>query len=271
MDKLFFFIHIPKAAGMTFRAIMRRNFHPRYKEFSADFLEASVPVESLRASLKLGTMMRAASSHRFTADLPYELDNLNIIGIAFIRNPVERFISSYYYKKKIPVYGEDRKSESLEDFVAWIEKEDESCIHKNYQSRNLSISVEALKEQLSAGKLHLFPLDRYDEALIALKNLYPEDFKDVSYSRRNVNADKPETTSDSLRARIAEVETEDQIRYELANHHLNSVLEQTFEEGVLIEQLRRHKRKCKTRSMFIDPLVFLSEKVHQQLGAFKLG
>ena len=270
MDNFFFFIHVPKAAGVTFRAILKRNFGHIHKAFGGHFGEGPISVETLRNSLKQGSFMRAASSHRFTADLPYELENLNIVGISFLRNPVDRFISNYYYVKKLPVKNKITTSQSLEEFVAYLEANPNVYSDQNLQSKTMLLPYDALAERLQQGQLHMFPVDRYDHALMVLQKLYPNEFRDVSYKSRNVNKAKPDTTPDSLRKRIEKLETKDLKLYQLANEYLDQSIEEHFQAGELETYLKRHQRNCKIRSLFLDFCVTFAEKVHFKVRSIKL-
>ncbi|MDA9764137.1 MAG: sulfotransferase family 2 domain-containing protein [Opitutales bacterium] len=262
MDNFFFFIHVPKAAGITFRTIMKRNFRRQHRDFAADFYEDAISAETIRFALKQGSGLRAASSHRFTADLPYDLQNLNIVGISFLRNPVDRFISNYYYVKKLPIKNEITNSNSLEEFVASIEANPNTYKDQNLQSKTLKLSYDSLAEKLQTGQLHLFPVDKYDHSLILLQKRYPLDFRDVSYKRRNVNKSKPDTTPEDLRARIANLENIDLKLYELSKEYLDTSLKNDFQEGEIETYFKRNRRNCKIRSLFLDFCVTFSEKVH---------
>ncbi len=47
MDNFFFFIHVPKAAGITFSAIMKRNFRRQHKDFPGHLYEDSISAETI--------------------------------------------------------------------------------------------------------------------------------------------------------------------------------------------------------------------------------
>jgi len=52
MDNFFFFIHVPKAAGITFRTIMKRNFRRQHRDFAADFYEDAISAETISLRFK---------------------------------------------------------------------------------------------------------------------------------------------------------------------------------------------------------------------------
>ncbi len=270
MDNFFFFIHVPKAAGITFRAILKRNFKHTHKDFAGHLGEGPISVKTLHSSLKQGSSMRAASSHRFTADLPYELENLHTVGISFLRDPVGRFISNYYYVKKLPIENRITTSPSLEDFVAYLEANPNVHPDQNLQSKTLKLPYETLAERLKQGQLHMFPVDRYDHSLMVLQKLYPNEFRDVSYKSRNVNKAKPDTTPDILRKRIEHLEIEDLKLYRLANDYLDQSIEDHFQGDELEAYLKRHRRNCIIRSLFLDFFVTFTKKVHLGFRSIQL-
>lgn len=162
------------------------------------------------------------------------------------------------------------RSASLEEYVSKMESTPEETFFQNHQQKVIKLPPEELTKRLAEGKLHMFPIDRFDESLVLLKKLYPNDFSDISYSRTNVNKSRPEKDEEAIKERIAKLEFKDQILYELAQKHMESAVDTHFAEGELEAGLKRHNRKCKTRSLFLDPFVNFSEKVHTGLRSIKL-
>ena len=102
MDSIFFFIHVPKAAGVTFIRIMLRNFNRQFKHIPSDLYEGDISVDKLRGALTMGTHLRAVSSHRFTADLPYEFEAMKLARQYFkeeLNFEKHRLYVSSYWKR----------------------------------------------------------------------------------------------------------------------------------------------------------------------------
>lgn len=98
---LFFFLHIPKTAGTTFKDILRRNFGPGYEEEYGLLVDFTYSAAQVTAMIERYPSLRCLSSHRISLDLPWDRANCSLRAISFIRDPAERFASHYFFTRSI--------------------------------------------------------------------------------------------------------------------------------------------------------------------------
>ena len=272
MKKFFCFIHLRKTAGTTFAFLLRRNFRTGYLHIAHNLFEGKLDPIYIRETLDRETHLRAIHSHRLTGDLPYDQSDYRVIGITFVRDPVDRLISHYYYSRNLIEKNDAHKCSTLEEFVSMIKTD--PAVHQrwiNTQSSALELTLDETKKRISESQLHVFPTKRYDESLVVLNKLYPSDFSDVSYARKNVNKRRPNAKHQELIQQIRDMTQEDQKLYDLSQSHLNELISSKFEPGEMQATLKRHRRNCKVRSVFLDPLTNSCEKVVRGMTYLKLS
>ena len=117
MKRVFFHIHIWKTGGTTFFNMCSRNFG---RDFLRDVMFIQnwfLSVEQLQWLLKYHDWIRCYSCHMLSGDLPYNYESRAVVGIAFVRNPVDRFISSYNFQRGANYRGGIAKQESFDTFI----------------------------------------------------------------------------------------------------------------------------------------------------------
>ncbi len=162
-DSKLIFIHIPKTAGSSFVSILKRNFKPNElflatagrlsnKEYYLNSLN-----EYLRLDQKTKNKIKVIRGH-FTHD-NNKLFDRDCTYITFLRNPIERYISEYYFIKGNP-------RNALHDICNQISLE-EYILDDKYQFDNL-------QTRFVAGDL----LSKADDSMleIALQNLQANNF-----------------------------------------------------------------------------------------------
>lgn len=272
MKNFFCFIHLRKTAGTTFAYLLRRNFRTGYLHIAHNLFEGKLDPIYIRETLDRETHLRAVHSHRLTGDLPYGQSDYRVIGITFVRDPVDRLKSHYYYSRNLIERNDAHKCDTLEDFVSMIKSD--PAVHErwiNTQSKALELTLDEATKKIKEGQLHVFPTKRYDESLVVLNKLYPSDFSDVSYARKNVNKRRPNRKHQELIEQIREMTQEDQKLYDLSQSHLNEMISSKFEPGEMQAMLKRHQRNCKVRSVFLEPLTTICEKVTRGMRYVKLS
>ena len=205
--RVFFFVHIPKCAGSTLRAIMRRNFREGYME-EYRLLEPRAlryRREDLDRLIDFVPRLRFFSGHCISADLPYDRADLEVIGIAAVRDPVERILSWYSYNRNSHRYDQIEKRQDLGSYLEnaireydygadpwrWCQIPDLVDLH----GANGLARIGQLVEQ---RKLFLFPMQRFDEMMCFLERTWPQDFTDCAYAER----ENPSTYDQALTAEI---------------------------------------------------------------------
>jgi len=114
-----------------------------------------------------------------SGDLPYDAEDTEVIGAAFVRNPVDRFVSSYSYQKAANYQGGFAKGKSFPEFYVHALEEVDNPMWRNGQTYVLggSRSEEALArihKRMQQGRLILLVTERFDESCIALEGLFPD-------------------------------------------------------------------------------------------------
>jgi hypothetical protein len=196
MDKKLIFMHLPKCGGTTFHSILERMYLPKNildinftdnvwlnkEEFDILSTKEKSELELIKGHIKYGI-------HKF---FPGKSEY-----ITFLRDPVERIISFYFYVKRKPnhrLYEHNLFNDkmSLYDFTTKLKDEDIN----NGQIRYISGIVD--KEELMLEKAlenienhfsFVGTLEKFDESLIILQKMY--NWSLPYYGVRNKTSDRP--------------------------------------------------------------------------------
>ena len=209
--RVFFFVHIPKCAGSTFKAITRRNFRDGYME-EYRLLEPRAlryRREDLDRLIDFVPRLRFFSGHCISADLPYDRADLEVIGIAAVRDPIERILSWYSYNRNSHRYDQIEKRQDLGtylenaireyDYAAdpwrWCQIPDLVDLHGAHGLARIGQLVER-------RKLFLFPVQRFDEMMCFLERTWPEDFSDCAYAGRENRSTYDQALTAEIRQKL---------------------------------------------------------------------
>ncbi len=120
------------------------------------------------------------------------IKNHQMIAFSFIRDPVEKFLSYYFYTRGHDVTHDlhPTKQYKLSTFLDLLLNEpsfsrlpldvsQSRFIHGDMLESESNYKVEQL-----FGKYHIFATELFDDAMIILEKTYPEHFKDCSYGKR---------------------------------------------------------------------------------------
>jgi hypothetical protein len=123
-----------------------------------------------------------------SGELPYEDKKHEIIGIAFIRDPVDRIISMFRHQINPSYKGGFAKQQNFNDFINDALVKGDSPLLGNGQTNILGGSadesgLEKIEDRIKAGHLILLKSDRFDESCILLEKLFPSDFTNCAYIR----------------------------------------------------------------------------------------
>lgn len=213
----FLFTHIPKAGGTTMGRILRRNFgasfYPYYGLYDQHMFRA-VEVERI---LDAYPQYQCIASHLFSLRLPWESSRHDVAGFAFVRDPVDRVLSMFFYEEKLARENPGRPGPgTMEDFYSGLlSGREQDGRFFNGQMRFLSgfgqplLTFEEIFSLVDQRRLLLAPVDSFDDACILLEHRFRESFKDAAYPGRQNTATREKSIPDELRARIAEANTLD--------------------------------------------------------------
>ena len=247
----YIFIHIPKTAGTTFLNIIKRNYEPN-KRFIIDGLRPFESIDKFKSlSIDRKQSFQMIGGH-FSLGLHEFLNDFSGY-ITYLRNPIDHFISTYYYIKRIKLHKQYEIAndfKNINDFICFRKKQNQD----NLQTRHLSgIATDmekgticfdkegdkyfkVAKENLLDKIKYVFVTDRMDESLLYLNKVL--NWNKINYRRENVTHDRPklEDFSKNTIEKIREITRYDIQLYELAREKHTSLinsLDINFESEIL--------------------------------------
>lgn len=197
-----FYIHIPKTAGSTFGDILRRNLGPQVaREYGVlnDYRYTKAQLEKVLTDFP---NLRGMTSHRLSLDLPWDFERMQVVGIAFVRDPGRRLLSLYFYNRNLDnYYGQPETKElSVREFfrrrLGALDRGE-----GNDQLRQLTGNVEeaglaAVANRMASHPCLLLPSERFDEACLVLGRRFPGMFQNLRYERMKVSTRDQEVPAD---------------------------------------------------------------------------
>jgi len=176
--------------------------------------------------------VQCLSDHKLSLDLPFGHEHATVHALCYVRDPVERFISRYFFHRHFEEvnciaqrmsFHEFANAELVEQYADPQTNSQIYFLNGGQGFEDLSVVTKAI----ATGRTHLFPIERFDESCICLEKLYPESFSDLSYVLVNVSKKDAEVSAED-REFVEQYLKADLPLIELANEHLDRVLEQTF-------------------------------------------
>jgi hypothetical protein len=222
---MYAFIHIEKTGGSTLLTILRRSFGTRHCDVRVPMNRRPATYRDIRPPVEADDLLRVRRLYRNLRGIaghnvkPYS--NLHLVCpemryFAFLRNPRSRFLSHFLNRSLC---------HTPEAFNDWISAE---WLH-NWQTKMIAGEPRADKAiELISKRIGFVGLtERYDESLVMLGQWLDESGFRPEYRRVNqlseknrardkarVQSDMSYLESDSVRARIAEANAEDQKVYD---------------------------------------------------------
>jgi hypothetical protein len=175
-------IHVMKTGGQTMCDILRQSFPGRHCDLQ---VKGVATADDLRFARRFYPRLRSIAGHNVVplSDLADACDSIRYF--AFLRDPVERCISHYQYR---------RNKDETSDFEPWLAR------FANYQVRFLSRThiaadpwaiepsaeraIEAVERHVGFVGLQ----ERFDESLVMLQRWAADPDLDIEYRARNVAA-----------------------------------------------------------------------------------
>jgi hypothetical protein len=254
-------MHIPKCGGSTLHSILERFYKPEeifdievidHLRLNTDDFIALSSVEKERIRLLKGHMWFGLHE-QFSSKSEY---------ISFMRNPVDRIISYYYYVKRRPKHrlyqlGLFRDDLSLYDFVTTIDQKDVN----NGQIRFISgiddqeeLMLEKAMANIDQHFSFVGTLEKYNESLVALQKMYKWPTPYYKIANRTINRPMQNDIDEKTISAIRELNHGDIALYEQVNSTLTKHLDQIHDLDKALAQIEIESKKYYKRTRWKDVL-----------------
>lgn len=264
---LFIHVHIRKCGGITFSHIMKKNFGEAFYRDDGIIHEQYLKDDFVRIINNCPWLL-AYSSHKASLDLPYDTVARKIRVICFVRDPVDRFISHYFYHRQnernwLPKTKELTLSEYIQ--YALIEKniynykEEGPFDQIEYLTgeKNLN-SLRKVKKLIDDGMLHLFPIERFNHACILLRKMYPAHFKKLGHVKKNTSPRSHVIRNEDISMIKRQICAHEYELLSLANKYLDNSIKFKFKDksefDVALEILELESNKAHRKKLLQNVL-----------------
>lgn len=255
-NKFLCFIHLEKCGGITLHHLIQNNL-PTYVNLRSWFYWSNIEgnylrKDELRNLLRILPFIEGVGGHVARTFAGYEkVINKPIFYLTFLREPVSRYISHCNYQKQVM-----KISWSIEDFV-------EERRFNNYQvvrltgKENLDEAKRVLREDIDFFGL----IERFDESLLLLKEIYGGGISSVNYEKYNVAKRIPNTMyfdnlSNKIKKRIIDNNKLDIELYNYAKDILypgfkNAYSDNLEDDLILFQKENRRYRQPRVKSSIL--------------------
>ena len=263
-ERRYLLLHVPKTAGSALRAIVKQNLGDA-AAIENPFLSTQVYTSEQIDWLFNIYPYRFYAGHVFRLRPALAACDGQLQLVAFVREPVDKAISSYYYLRHRSMTRADHpvKRQSLVELCASAERGaasssngfDDSQLDWLVGERDAPLDL--VEAAVDSGRLWLFPVEAFDLALVLMERLWPEDFRDCAYAHRVNASNYPEDRDvDAERAAAATLPwvTTDRRLHQLAQAHLDALTAQVFKSHSDQElALRDFHARCRRRVQAAQP------------------
>ena len=233
MRSVWLHVHVPKAGGSTIRQLMNRTFGDGYYNSNSLLETRQYTRQEVSEIIRCHPWLRGFSDHKLSLNLPFDSEHARIFALCFVRDPVERFISRFFFHRHFEEVNCIAQKLTFREFanMELIEKFAHPQTNSQLQFLNGGAdnqSLEPIEAAIETGRTCLFPIERFDEACICLERSHPDLFSDLSYVRVNTSS-RIETVEPADREFVFEQLLSDLPVVALANQQLDRCLASLFE------------------------------------------
>lgn len=225
-------VHVPKAGGSTLRQLMNRNFGKGFYNSNSLLETKQYTRDDASEIIRCTPWLSCFSDHKLSLDLPYDHPDATVYALSFVRDPLERFISRYFFHRHFEEVACIAQRMSFRDFAdaelvqQYAHPQTNSQIYFLNGGRGFE-DLSVVQAALDTGRAFLFPIERFDEACIFLEQRFPQFFPDLSYVMANVSK-KDGVISSEDREFASRYLAPDLPVCQLANRQLDQVLGTAF-------------------------------------------
>ncbi|MDB4778319.1 sulfotransferase family protein [bacterium] len=225
-------VHVPKAGGSTLRQLMKRNFEEGYYNSKSLLETKQYSRDEVSEIIRCHPRVKCFSDHKLSLDLPYFHTDCDVYSICFVRDPVERFISRYFFHRHFEEVNCIAQQLNFREFAYAelveqnVDPQTNSQVYflSNGKSSDELCEIEKIIEM---GRAYLFPIERFDEACICMERLFPKNFLDLSYVRANVSKRDATVTPDEREFAFRYLKNDYPV-FDLSNKFLDATLLSAF-------------------------------------------
>ncbi len=259
-------VHVPKAGGSTLRQLMNRNFGQGYYNSKSLLETKQYTREDVSEIIRCHPWVNCFSDHKLSLDLPFESEHARVMAVSYVRDPVDRFISRYFFHRHFEEVNCIAQRMSFREFAnaELVEQDVDPQTNSQIYFLNGGRSFEDLSvidRALDTGQAFLFPIERFDESCICLERLFPTTFSDLSYVPTNVSK-KDTVVTDEDRELVLRYLKNDYPIFEKSHQFLDQTLQTAFHsDDDRQSALAEFKDRCSRRYHNFYPPVAKGEPV----------
>ena len=192
----FVFIHIPKCAGTSFGGFLKDCFKGTYIDGRSLLSDRTFKysLSDVRQILQTFQVFKCFADHKFSLSLP---DDMPIMPMAIIREPVARFLSHYFYCREVAtdgiVFDLDAQQLTLSEYIdKTLYDEPKQDLWNGQCWHLMGASSYEEKEQGLARLLDrdffCVPVDHLSTAALFLHWKFPDTFKSRTVLKENITS-----------------------------------------------------------------------------------
>ena len=255
MDNLrFLFLHMPKTAGTNMSEVLANNFGERLFRGNAFFANIAYAPWMIEYGFRLKRVQALACHHARATSIP-ENSDLKYVAFFFFFDPVD-IVPSVYFDLRGRIANASHavsRSTLKASLRDWLDSGLDPMKAVGYSQVEWLFAGEGNITDVSfalgryARQLHLFPTERFDDAMICLERLYPDHLVDCSYGTRANVSTKDQEMDREVKEMIESLPWmgKDRELHLLAEKELETTLGRIFpREGELEEAREHYERRC---------------------------